>query len=270
MFKRYRAAGQKPRIFGTKGQHSTMLAALNVSQEVVPGYRLHSWQETPVFIVGCGALGSWTLEGCAMNGARHLGNCDSDQVELKNLTRQAFCTRDLGTYKVFASAKRLVKKRLFPLEIEAYPSTLSEALDDIDIARYAAIAVLPDNDAARKEAAEVGIKFGIPVVGAGLAEDARSLYIAVQQPEKACLACIRPTIADETGGQSRCGVPGSVDSVWVAVGFVLYALEQVVCRNELKWNYRTSYLTGARPDSCSIVDRNPDCPLCKSAERHDD
>lgn len=60
-----------------------------------------------IYIIGCGGVGSWATPAlCLLMGPKNITLVDGDTLESKNLNRQLFTERDVGTNKAEALARR--------------------------------------------------------------------------------------------------------------------------------------------------------------------
>ena len=247
----------------SKPMHRSQIAELNASQGKVSGFDLRKSQSTKVLIVGAGALGSSAGHMLARKGIGSITILDDDRVEAQNLTRQLYGRADIGRNKAFALAANVCREALFPLHAVGYRLRLQEVierrpqlLDECD-----PWLVLVDNDQARHDACIEGLRRGKSVITAGLARDASSLYVAVQEPNNACLACIRPQLA-KPDGEYPCNLPGIIDVSMLAASLVVFAVDSVIGDRHRSWNYRSIVLDGSMPDRCERITRNPQCGLC--------
>ena len=74
--------------------------------------------DTPITIIGCGAVGSFTLLALSKMGCRRLAVYDDDIVSEHNLPNQFFRERDVGQLKV--KAMQEIVQQFHGLEIEAH------------------------------------------------------------------------------------------------------------------------------------------------------
>jgi molybdopterin-synthase adenylyltransferase len=144
-----------------------------------------------VVIVGCGALGTVSVELLARAGVGHLRLVDDDYVEHVNLVGQTlFDEQDARTSqpKVLAASHEL---RRFNPAITVEP--VMARLNARNAARLVAGADLAldgtDNDAARFLINEVCVQHGIPWILAGVVE-CYGLTMNIVPGETPCFACI--------------------------------------------------------------------------------
>jgi len=253
----------RSRTFRTSAVRARLIDDLNLSQERVSGFDLAAYQQAHVVEIGCGGVGSWTGHALVRKGVGELSLFDDDRAELKNLTRQLFSKKDLGKNKAVRLGRQLGREGCFQTTIHAYPYRFQEALErGVRLRNVRAVLCLVDNNASRVDASRFGLQENVPVVLAAVSRDALSLYVAVQEPGKACGACMVPQIVNDHS--YPCNLPGSVDVCLVAAGLVAFVLDSLICGRHRNWNFRTVFLDGSLPDRCEVKERNPACQLCGS------
>ena len=71
---------------------------------------LDKLQKSTVMVVGCGAVGSFAIEGLCRTGVGKLILVDSDVIEESNINRQLFATtKTVGVPKVDVASKRILE-----------------------------------------------------------------------------------------------------------------------------------------------------------------
>lgn len=75
---------------------------------------------TPVNVIGCGAIGSFTVLALAKMGITNITVWDNDEVSIENMSNQFFRFKDIGTNK--ALALRELVKDFTGVEIKAHPN----------------------------------------------------------------------------------------------------------------------------------------------------
>ena len=125
-----------------------------------------------------------------------------------------------------------------------------------------------DNDMTRVCIAEYGIKNHIPVIFTAVSSDGNHGYVFIQEPGKACLACLFP----EAVGNEKTPCPGTPaikDILKAIAGIDLYAIDATIMNRKRNWNYRMIYLAGYVPDHSSYIEQNPQCRLnCSHSGHH--
>lgn len=251
----------RERVYRSRPLPQGLWEELNSRQGKVSGFSLDVYQEAELLCIGAGGLGSNILQGAVRKGIRKIFLLDDDEVEYSNLTRQLFFRKDVGKNKALQLGCWLASWALFPLEVAAYPYRFLEALElGHDFSHVRAILCLVDNNPTRKAASLYGLQFGIPVIHAAVSRDGNSLYVAVQEPGKACFGCMLPhALNDES---YPCQLPGIIDVLQVASGLVVYALDTILCGRHREWNFRSISLDGSLPDASRLIPKRKDCPLC--------
>ena len=211
-------------------------------------------------LIGLGGLGSWVAEGLSRGGTGILDGLDNDHVDYSNVSRQNFIAQDIGKNKAVAFGKGHARRGFFGTTFHAWPYRLEEMQrTDFDFSKYDALAVLVDNNPARRLGTQVGLDLGVPVVHAGLSKEANYCYVAVQQPGEACWGCMFPNDIDDN--TYPCA-PGVIDICFVAAGLILFALDSVICGRHREWNLRAISIDGSLPDTSVTVPKKPNCRLC--------
>ena len=118
-----------------------------------------------------------------------------------------------------------------------------------------------DNSQTRIATAKFGLESKIPVIFTAVSEDAGHGYVFVQEPGKACFACMFP---DEVLDFSEpCpNTPAVKDILKVVAGLALYALDSLVMQRKRNWDVRMVFLSGDSPEWLGRVKRRLECPLC--------
>ncbi len=251
----------KPKVFKTRAVSARKIEELNFSQGKVDGFDLETNQDSSVLLIGCGALGSHVAQGLIRKGVGQISLCDDDRVELKNLTRQLFHVRDCGKNKAVALGSGMRREGFFRTIIHAYPYRFQELLEaGVPLSSLSLLVVLVDNNQSRVDGALFGILYGVPVIHVAVSRDGGQMYCAVQEPGKACIGCMLPQVINDHS--YPCNLPGIIDVIQVAAGFVVYAADTILCGRYRDWNFRSIRLDGSMPDAAKTISRNLNCPLC--------
>ena len=102
----------------------------------------------------------------------------------------------------------------------------------------------------------------VPVVFAGISEDANYGYVFVQEPGKACLKCVFPNMEPDPSGGGCQGHMG--DMGYVLTGYVSFALDTLFVDHPLRkrnWNLVKLYLNGL-PNLKVRVKKREGCEFC--------
>jgi len=124
--------------------------------------QLEKIENTKVFIVGCGGLGSNVAKILVRTGFLNLTLIDFDVVEFKNLNRQDFYTNQIGAKKVEA-----LKENLMRINKDIFVKTLDLKLTDknLDLLKDADVVIeAVDKDIYKKMIFEYCIENSIKVV----------------------------------------------------------------------------------------------------------
>lgn len=251
----------KHKTFRTRPVKAGLVEQLNHRQSLIEGFSLAAYQTSRVVIIGAGGLGTNIGQGASKKGLRQAAWIDDDRVGLSDLPRQLFSRKDLGRNKAICAARRFSRESCFEGICTGYPYRFREMLDSgHDFSQYDALVCAVDNNTTRVDVSATGLRLGVPVVHAAVSRDGSRLYSAVQEPGKACFACMMPhALNDNT---YPCNLPGIIDVLQVAAGLVVYALDTIICSRYREWNLKSICLDGSMPDQNSLIARNPACQLC--------
>lgn len=160
-----------------------------------------------VVAVGCGA-GSYMLEKLARVAPREIRLIDPDTVDLPNLARTAYCTRDLGQPKVAALAGRIAQ--VCPTVITRAEQQDVCALNQHHLEELFADADLiiagTDHFPAQALLNRVSQRFCTPAVFIGIHERAEGGRIIWSEPGvTSCYRCVAPERYEEHDAQGVAG-----------------------------------------------------------------
>ncbi len=239
------------------------LKELNYSQSKIDGFDIEVAQKTRILLIGAGGIGGHVLLGLIRKGYRFITNLDSDVVDLRNCSRQLFSKRDIGKLKVYTLAENILPHGLFPSTINAIPLRLQETQEQgMDFSKYDVIIVCVDNDIARVASANIGLKYGIPVVVGALSGDGNEIALWLQEskPHTPCFVCLQPDAFNNKRYPCEGGI---IDVLQIVSGFMVYCVDTLLCGRSRDWNYRHITLNGIMPDTKQMVKQRKDCLLCK-------
>lgn len=237
-------------------------------QQRVPGFDQLALQKLKVVLIGAGGLNSEIGEGLVRKGVGQLIILDHDEVEMSNLNRQRFFPEDIGQNKAICLAKNLVMEGAMGTKIVAFGCRFQEAVNrrliipsEEEKRNGFALICGVDNSQTRIAAAKFGLRYGTPVIFTAVSENANHGYVFVQEPGKACFACLFP---DEVYDFSEpCpNTPAVKDILKVVAGIALYALDTLVMNRRRSWDVRMFFLDGHAPEWNGRVSKHKDCPLC--------
>jgi adenylyltransferase/sulfurtransferase len=236
---------------------------VSLNQERVPGFIQEALSTGKVRLIGAGGIGGEIGEALVRKGVGELVILDHDVVESNNLNRQFFYAADLNKYKAVRLAKNLSKHGFFKTVITGYALRFEEAVEQgIDLTGSVAI-VGVDNTQGRIAAAAYYQRHNMPVIFTAVDEAANHGYVFVQEPGKACFACLFPNSVDDKTFPCP-GTPAVKDILKVVGGIVIYALDSLLMKRPRSWNFKSVYLDGSIPGSDWQVERRDDCKLCQS------
>lgn len=254
----------KPKIYRTKPLKGSKQTEANYNQAKILNFDLERYQRSTVLLIGAGAIGTHVALALVRKGIGFLHLFDDDTVELKNLPRQLFSTRDVGKNKAARLSKMLSKQGFFETTITAHPYTFQEALeldeDAFNSSLFDCVICAVDNNPTRAFVAQFCLEQQIPLVTSAVSRDGNQMYCAVQEPFKACFGCIVPHAVNDDS--YPCNLPGIIDIIQVVSGYTVYALDTVVMDRPREWNLKTAFLDGGALDQGLLVPKKTDCALC--------
>ena len=262
----------KPKAFKTKPLKRSKQTEANFNQAKVHNFHLDRYQRFRILLIGAGAIGTHVALALVKKGIGFLHIFDDDAVELKNLPRQLFSTRDVGKNKAIRLSKMLAKQGCFQTTITGYPYTFQEALEmdeaELDFFYFDCVICAVDNNPTRVFVAQYCIEQRIPLVTSAVSRDGNQMYCAIQQPHEACFGCILPNSVNDDS--YPCNLPGIIDIIQMVSGCTVYALDSILLQRPREWNTKSIFLDGGAPDSSLFIPRKSDCALCQkeAAKRH--
>jgi len=160
------------RIFNEEKEEPRFRRQIEFLDEFTSSYeetlRLHrKIRESRVSIFGVGGIGSWITNGLYQIGIGEMVICDPDKVELSNLNRQLFFSKeDVGRYKV-----DVIKENLPDVSIKSYKTFISETENLEDMINGSDFIVnCADSPSVQKTSEVIDIyakKFNIPYLVSG-------------------------------------------------------------------------------------------------------
>jgi molybdopterin/thiamine biosynthesis adenylyltransferase len=252
--KRYKSRRVKP--------HHRLEVPVTGRQEQIAGFEQEKLQRSKVLLVGAGGINGEVGEGLVRKGMGQILILDDDKVELSNLNRQLFFSRDLYKPKAFCLARNLAKSGFVGSEVVGCNQTFQEAIaTGMELSPDVVVCGV-DNDYARIVVARYFYDKETPVLFLGTSLDANQGYVFVQQSGQACFCCVFPNSKPDVYDQIHCA-PSSKDILKVIAGFALKAVDSLVMEKMfLGWNFRKVVLNGIDADLTLRVERRPDCFMC--------
>uniref|UniRef100_A0A8C9GGT5 NEDD8-activating enzyme E1 catalytic subunit n=1 Tax=Piliocolobus tephrosceles TaxID=591936 RepID=A0A8C9GGT5_9PRIM len=90
------------------------------------------WNDIHILIVGCGGLGNEVIKNLIYMNVKNISIVDYDIVEISNLQRQVFFTKeDIGSYKV-----DIIKKKIENKYKDIYVKKYTKKIEQLDISFY--------------------------------------------------------------------------------------------------------------------------------------
>jgi molybdopterin-synthase adenylyltransferase len=220
-----------------------------------------------VFVVGGGGVGTEVGEGLVRKGVGEVIILDPDVVEPSNLSRQLFYAADMGQYKALCLAKNLSREGFFDTRITGYALRFVKKRSSKALISPAALPLLALTTPRAELPPQPTISATIcPSFSLPLMRTANHGYVFVQEPGKACFACLFPNSVDDQTFPCP-GTPAVKDILKVVGGMVIYALDSLLVKRPRSWNFKSVYLDGSIPGSDWQVERRDDCKLCQSGQR---
>lgn len=233
-------------------------------QQRLAGFDQAVFSKSSVVCIGAGGLTSQIAPTLVRKGIGALTVLDDDIVEVSNLNRQRFYSKDLGHKKAYALAENLLPECVHTTLLTAYPILLEEAIDaGIDL-RCEVVICGVDNNPARIVASRYFRSLKIPVIFTAVSADADHGYVFVQEVTGACFECLFPDALDSR--TYACPATPAIADILQAVGaLTVYAVDTCLMGRPRKWNYRRIYLSDEQWDTGTVISRRSDCPVM----RHD-
>jgi adenylyltransferase/sulfurtransferase len=216
-------------------------------------------------VVGTGGLGNPAAQFLGSAGVGTLTLVDADTVDLTNLQRQIlFATRDVGTPKVEAAARRIadvnpeirvvrVRQRVGPVELAALVAAADVVLD------------CTDNFATRHAVNRACVAARKPLVsGAAIRFDGQLAVFDTRQPDSPCYHCLFGE--GEELEETRCATMG-VFAPLVGIVGAAQAAEALKLIAQVGTSLAGRLLL---VDALAMewrelkVPRDPQCPVCAS------
>ncbi len=253
----YRARYQGKRVAGVEDR-----------QQRLPGFDQNALHCASILMVGAGGLGGENLEGLVRKGVGQITISDGDEAEPSNMNRQHFYEDQIGQNKAKALAKNMKPHAVHGTRLEGWALNFSNLVDSklVDMSQFDLVIVGVDNAECRVEASEY-FRDQCPVIFCAVDHFAEAALVTVQEPGKACFGCLNPHGLKR--GKLPCVAPAAKDTLKVAAGLVLYAVDSLLMPERKRaWNTHQVHIAGFMPSSAKLVDVDPDCPLCSNPKPH--
>ena len=254
---KYRVIAATPMLQGLDVRES-----VTDRQERVPGFDQDTVRKSGIFVCGAGGLSAEQVRSLVRKGYGRIAFSDMDSFTPSNYSRQLCYADDLYRNKAVSMAKNLERESLFETNLLGLAMRYQTARQYIDPDDYAVFLSNVDNNEVRVDAARDCLAWRKPLVMCGVSEDANSGWIFVQKPGDACFGCAFPHKLNDTR-QPCPGTPACVDILKVVGGLALYAIDSLLMDRPRSWNLRHVFLAGFIEDANCLIERNPDCELCR-------
>lgn len=240
------------------GQH--IEGALDRHQGIA-GFDQGKYSRSHVFCIGAGGLVSNIAPTLCRKGIGKLTILDDDVVEVSNLNRQRFYSKDIGKNKATALVENLQAECTFSTELIGYALRLEEAIErNVPLKCDVGVCGV-DNNPARSSACRFFRDKHIPVVFTAVSADADHGYVFVQGAKGPCLGCLFPDFVAD--GRYPCPGTPAISEVLQAVGaLAVYAIDTLIVLRERTWNYRKVSLSNGQVDASALILVHEHCPIC--------
>ncbi len=253
---------------GRRSWHCRMLETASTRQELIPGWCQEKMATARWLFVGAGGNG-YVIEGAAKKGMGEIHICDRDIVTTTNLNRQKFTAKDLYKPKAERLARNMSRQGFLGSTLVAHVAWFQEL--DLDVLKPQGIvcAVDPSVPGTRLAVSKACIERSIPGVFWAVSTDADWGWVFVQEPKKACLACVFPeNVTRDENAKDRCpGTPASCDILMTLAGCALYAVDTLIMERVRDWNFRTLSLSRSEFGKCVMITEKEHCSLCAVSRR---
>lgn len=238
----------------------TAIAGATDRQERLAGFDQAVYSRSSVVCIGAGGLVSQIAPTLVRKGIGALTILDDDVVEISNLNRQRFYSKDLGHNKAYALAENLLRECVHATVLTAYPHLLEDAIDHrVDLRCDVAICGV-DNSPARVAASQYFRSLKIPVIFTAVSADADHGYVFVQEPSGPCFGCLFPDAVDSR--TYACPATPAIADILQAVGaLTVYAVDTCLIGRSREWNYRRIYFSDGEWDNSTLIESLKDCSL---------
>jgi len=210
--------------------------------------------------IGAGGLISHVAPTLVRKGIGALVLLDDDVVEVSDLNRQRFYSKDLGKNKALALAENLQAECIISTEISGHALRLEGAIElGIDLSCSVAVCGV-DNNPARIATGRYFRSKGIPVIFIAVSADGDHGYVFVQEKTGPCIGCLFPDAVNDD--RYPCpGTPAIADILQAVGGVAVYAIDSCLMSRVRAWNYRRISLSRGTDDSTQQLEMRNGCKL---------
>jgi adenylyltransferase/sulfurtransferase len=229
-------------------------------QRLIPGFDQGAYSKASVVCVGAGGIISHIAPTLCRKGIGKITLLDRDIVEVSNLNRQRFYTKDIGKNKAVALAENLQQECIAATEIRGYAVQLEDAIErKMSLSCDVAICGV-DNNPARVAASRLFRFTGIPIIFAAVSRDGDHGYVFVQEKHGPCIGCLLPDMADDD--RYPClGTPAVADILQAVGAMSVYATDTLLMKRPRAWNYRRINLDDGQLDGATVVPGRDGCRM---------
>lgn len=184
----------------------------------------------PVYIVGCGSIGSWTALALAKLGCQNITVADGDSVEIHNAGSQVFTSMDDGKVKVDALADKL------PVLIEA-PEVIEQVGRNItpqDIPENAKIIVMAvDSITTREQFFRYLKNSNRWLIDGRMAGNIVEVYAVKLDNEEDCTRYEQSFFPESEASPIACSMRSVVYNCFVISGMITNIISRIVQRKSV-------------------------------------
>lgn len=232
--------------------------------EGIPGHDQGILKGARIFLVGAGGLNSCAALALARAGAGSMTIADGDRVDRTNLARQLYFANDLGEPKGVRLARNLAGHAVGGATLTGIPLRFEQAVAEFPLPADILV-VGVDNNACRLRCVQEARWRRIPAVFTMLSRDGMRCQCFLQGPADSdpCLWCALPNLDPENAMPCAASI---ITSCMLAASFTV----TFVFRALMGWpegtkpfNWREADLLDIAPSRTGIIQRRPDCPVCR-------
>lgn len=224
-------------------------------------------------VIGCGGLACFPVISCARKGYGEVILVDPKYVDHTGYPRQPYYEKDLGNPKALSLMRNFAEESISRTVVSGFALPFQAVVKHLRLWQADLVYCLADNDETRLFAATMGLEHNVPVIFAGVGDDALSGYVFVQgnRSSDPCFGCAFPHILEQEMGPAPCpGTPAGRDILTTLGGYISYAADSILMPKRPRvWNKRYVFLDGIFEDGSEKVERNTNCPLCGRFKEED-
>ena len=253
---------RRSKTYITKPVRTGLRDELNKTQAKIAGFDPEALQASGIVLIGAGGIGSPAAMALGRKGVGHLAIIDDDVVELSNNSPVSLCEIRCRPLQGPLPRPQPCPRRSFSLRpssrIPSASRKSSSAATTSRTQRYSFAAWIIIRRAARSASTRSHTtcpQFSLQFLGGG-----NECYAMVQQPRKACWACVFPAYVNND--EYPCNLPAINDVLMVLAGQIVFTVDTLIGDRPRTWNVRETFLDGSLPDRARTVERRSDCTVC--------